>query len=116
MRILKTWQRVIVLWLFGWSANAPANGHDLLYPGAYQVVIKHPQSWLNCREEPGLQAVVVARYRNGEPLQALSRVDTPEPWFETAQGCFVRASGAWLRWQEVGEDPSTMCDPRTEPC
>ena len=92
-----------------------STGYELLYTGSYQVQLRNPDSHLNCRAAAGMEAPVVRRYRHGKVIEALRLVDT-SPWFEVSDGCYVRANSAWLRWVGEGEDPSTMCDPRTEPC
>jgi hypothetical protein len=89
---------------------------SLLYRGLYQVRLSDAQARLHCRTGPHPEARVRLSYPNGSLVDAVERIETGSGWFKTAEGCFIPASGRLLQWRGEGEDPSTMCDPRTEPC
>ncbi len=94
------------------------NYYDLFYPGPYEVLLEdETDTTLNCRYKPGTEHDVKLRLRIGERIEAKS-VDyrQDKPWFYTNRNCYIRASSAYLKWRGLGEDPSTMCDPRYESC
>ncbi|MEH6471904.1 MAG: hypothetical protein V7752_11690 [Halopseudomonas sp.] len=110
----------LVIWMTALLAMPLSAGgespYELLYAGDYQVQLSDPSARLNCRRGPGLAEPVLTQYRQGERVKALRSVEGAQWWLETSEHCFVRASSAYLVWLGQGEDPSTMCDPRSEPC
>ncbi|MGF1603824.1 MAG: hypothetical protein ACFCU8_17730 [Thermosynechococcaceae cyanobacterium] len=93
---------------------APVSAYDINYKGPYEVIA----SRLNCRSGPGLNFRVRTSIQQGKQILAQRVVydQKQSPWLLTDRNCFVRGDSAYLKYSGPGEDPSTMCDPRTEPC
>ncbi|HPE60971.1 MAG TPA: SH3 domain-containing protein [Thiolinea sp.] len=108
---------VIACLLAGLSLVATgAFAYDLLYTGTYRVELADPDDTLNCRQGPGLDHAILLRLPPGTELEATAVIGEQKPWFNTDLGCYVRASSHYLIWYGRGEDPSGLCDWRTEPC
>lgn len=91
-----------------------ATGYDLNYEGPYEVVTES----LNCRYGPGTNFGIKNSLNYGTGVSAKYVVNDTQnsPWLFTDRGCFVRGYSTYLKYRGYGEDPSTMCDPRVEPC
>ncbi|HPQ96821.1 MAG TPA: hypothetical protein PLN94_14655 [Thiolinea sp.] len=98
------------------SAADTASAYDLLYTGTYRVKLADPHDTLNCRQGPDLDHAILLRLPTGTELAAIAVIGEQKPWFNTDLGCYVRASSHYLIWHGPGEDPSGMCDRRTESC
>ena len=117
---MKSFSLTIAICLVGFvlDARTSSYGYDLLYPGPYEVTLVDQTDTLNCRHGPSTRSKIQMQLPSGEQIVAkeIEYNTQGKPWFYTEHHCYVRASSAYLVWRGLGEDPSTMCDPRTESC
>ena len=105
---------IAIATLLGASVFSPAKAYDIQYAGSYRVTAAK----INCHTGPGYHHQIKTSYAQGQTVQSsyVAFNQANETWLFTDRNCFVRGASESLNYQGYGEDPSTMCDRRTESC
>lgn len=105
---------IAIATLVGTSMVSPVQAYDIQYAGSYRVTADS----LSCHAGPSFSDQIKTSYHQGQTIHSsyVAFNQANETWLFTDQNCFIRGESIHLQYQGYGEDPSTMCDRRTEPC
>lgn len=96
--------------------NLPSRLVGKIYAGNYRYLGNQP---LQCRSAVGYNtpATKVAYYTRARIEATGIGIDNNgQTWFSTRDKCFIPALNNHISWDDIGEDPNTMCNYLKEPC